>query len=360
MGLFSLKTNSALGAFTTGIEAISTYRKSGSLGAVTGIIGNTIQSRLGGYVEQKINDKLYRLTGDNSLSLGAIKSGLTSLGLFQGSIGNYANASPPIPAHSGYLQNVLDLQQVEWNTDQLWDIKLADANALPSYFQSWLPVIDIEEDAAHVTTRDFQMGPTTITIMEGTHAMSIQIVFLDDHVNSLFNYFTTWMNQNIGGSGGRIVPMGDAYKMLYIKKMSRQKDTVEIRPYKVVPSGTLTFSGKSQGDLSQYVLKLEVIGSPGATRSDLDPSGTATSLLKSAAGLSSTANSAIDRISTGLTTLQNDVSSAYTSAIGAVSSKFDSATSGISQSANNAINSGANQVASGYKSAKTSIGQFFS
>ncbi|QJT70935.1 hypothetical protein GR7B_00137 [Vibrio phage vB_VcorM_GR7B] len=168
-----------------------------------------------------------------------------------------------------FLESIDQLRLVEWNTDHLWDIRLPNIDAnklgeLPSYFQNWLPVIDIEENLATMNTQKFDLYNSNTSIPIGTGEFDMTLIFADDHENKLLTYFKNWINRDILGSNnqGRVTPVFDAARQIWVRKLTRQKINVETRRYWVIPEGSVDFSGKSQSELSQYQVKLVVVGIP--------------------------------------------------------------------------------------------------
>ncbi|QJT71149.1 hypothetical protein GR11A_00112 [Vibrio phage vB_VcorM_GR11A] len=195
----------------------------------------------------------------------------------QGAINAAVNAVRPrsaaestlLPSHQGFLRQIDQLRVLEWNTDHLWDIRFPNIpqnslEKLPAYFQQWLPVLDIDENLATQNVETFNLYNSTTSIPTGTAEFDMTLVFADDVNNSLLGWFANWINYDILGAnrGGRVTPVVDSARQIWVRKLTRQKVEVETRRYWVIPEGNVNFNGKSTSDLSQYQVKLQVVGFP--------------------------------------------------------------------------------------------------
>lgn len=169
--------------------------------------------------------------------------------------------------HDGFLQTIDEVRTIEWNTDHLWDIKLPTIPQnktwlLPKYFKNWVPIIDVDEGLASLDHKVFEFYNTQVFIPESTSEKEIQVMFIDDVHNNFMNWNAKWINEDILGlnNKGRVKPVLDSARQIWIRKLTRQKKEVETRKYWIVPEGKLSFAGKTQADLSQYMITYKIVG----------------------------------------------------------------------------------------------------
>ena len=168
-----------------------------------------------------------------------------------------------------FLRDITMLRKVEWSKSYLWDVLLDGSNngspSPPAPFDDWFPAVDITENSANLDSHIQEAYMTILKFPLKSNTRSINLTFVDDINNTLYNYFKTWINRDILNLNSRnfhVSVLEDAARIIHIQKLGadRQLLTGQLTSYLVYPEGSLNFTGSSESTLHTYQVELVVVG----------------------------------------------------------------------------------------------------
>jgi len=223
------------------------------------------------------------------------------------------------------LNNIDQIRSVEWSRRYLWDISfeevagglveavtqkvgdialgklegiadqlLGKEGAIPSAGSNfeWYPITKFSDEETSITHFEAPGTYYNHPVPKGSKILGINITFVDDIHNSMFNWCKAWMNpftevegntilEKAVGAGltdkGRsslnvvtndkgideitdksrcIKTISEVSKIIVVSKLDNQLNSITTNRYVVIPDGTLSFVGDSDDGLHTYDLKM--------------------------------------------------------------------------------------------------------
>ena len=177
------------------------------------------------------------------------------------------------------FKGIESLRSVEWSNPILWDFMfLNTAGEYLAPFDEWFPSPDIEVDEASLESHTIQGAMRQYKIPIGFGLRTIKLTFFDDANHTLKNFFSVWINTEIGNEELFVSTLESAVKQCVVRKFSPDGTIIENSVYYVYPEGTLMWHGESDPKGPHtYVVTLIIAGESsgvsGVSKSDAEAVG---------------------------------------------------------------------------------------
>lgn len=161
-----------------------------------------------------------------------------------------------------FIRNMDQIRTVEWGSSHLWNVKFMDGPS-PD-FSDWFPALDVNENYGTVVNHQFQGTYTNYSMPKESQEFLIQLTWIDNVADDLLNWMEKWINQIIfvqKGNGLYTEVLYSCSKTLIVEKLTKQRETLSINTYHVVPDGNIDYQGTATSGLKTYSVTFKVVGS---------------------------------------------------------------------------------------------------
>jgi hypothetical protein len=164
------------------------------------------------------------------------------------------------------------LRNVEWGKKYLWSVRFMDEKP-PAPFNEFFPATDITIPEAILENYIIEFGQDSFKIPHKTNAKDLSITFFDDSKRTLLTWFKNWVEIDILNNGqyvscllddhlrtvglGRVKPVREIEVFLMDNSNEKIKETKAV--YKIIPEGTIEWSGSSASEIPMYTVNFSVV-----------------------------------------------------------------------------------------------------
>ena len=179
-----------------------------------------------------------------------------------------------------------NLRFTEWGKKYLWDVKFDIASRTVrdelGKFKDFFPASDVEVLTANIDSLPFDLHLSAFKIPQKSEIKDITLTFYDDEANTLFRWFSDWMNLDILNNGNFISALNDDHRIseiepgltdsfgsdrevwpiraMQIRRLDSMMKPISQNTYLVYPEGQLTYNGSSASEAVIYTLKFIILG----------------------------------------------------------------------------------------------------
>ena len=160
------------------------------------------------------------------------------------------------------------LTNITWGSNHLWDIKFPDA---PEPFNKWFPAIGVEENVYTLEEYTWSSYLTDFTIPKNSTHFTLSITALDDINNTLMNWITHWVNNEILNAVpaneddyGKISPLSKSVKLVELVRLNQQQEPTYRANYWVFPYGEHNWVGENEAGVPNRSYTFNIAGTESA------------------------------------------------------------------------------------------------
>lgn len=157
-----------------------------------------------------------------------------------------------------FLKNIVELRQVTWARNYLWDIKFRDSE-LREPFNEWFPAKDVEEPIYGMESYDFIVFNQSFQVPKSKTQLAMSITFYDNDDQMLLHWLEKWV-ASIHNSDGTVSTLSEIVKQVWIKRLKADRTELKTDLYTVFPTGELTYPHASESTPTTHTLALAVVG----------------------------------------------------------------------------------------------------
>lgn len=158
-----------------------------------------------------------------------------------------------------WLNDIEQLRSIDWGMRNYWDIMISGA---PAPFDSWFPAIDLTEELANVSSKEFEVGNSSFKIPVSSKSRSISLTFADNDQCVLSQWFEVWMSNMVDIENQAVSTLETSKMLMSIIKQDNQGKSIEgsSRTYWVYPEGNLVDHRDGSGGLQTFTISFVIIG----------------------------------------------------------------------------------------------------
>lgn len=151
------------------------------------------------------------------------------------------------------LLTVTELQFVQWDKSNLWDINLDGKSGVKC------PAIQVE--LGFLGGESTTLGDTALSYPKTTVYPTLTITYLDNEWLDFTTYLRDWYKKISKTDNFNITPISDCVKPCIISKLNSMKIPLDTWVLQIYPTGQVTYQGDSDGGMTPtYTVEFVVAG----------------------------------------------------------------------------------------------------
>lgn len=186
-------------------------------------------------------------------------------------------------AVSNFLEGgtgITSIRNLEIDKNFLWAVDFVgggDSLVPPAPFDVFFPASEVNLEIAKIESAEQELGQTSIKYPKRTSAKDFSVTFYDDEKRTLQRWFSDWINLDILNNGQWMSGLEDNHRLISgidsfsnfrrvqptrhirLALLDAWRNNVKIYEYRVVPDGSLNFSGSQASEATTYTVSFSII-----------------------------------------------------------------------------------------------------
>jgi len=170
-----------------------------------------------------------------------------------------------------YYKGLISLRSINWGRNYRYDAQFGDGS-VPSPFQDWFPLTDVEVNEGTVVSTEYKFGQSTYRFPIHANAMDMRMTFNDDEDYTLLQWLKTWYNQIAGSGfvegirGGFVQTLAECARPLTLVRLgpdgepATDPNTMLNVKLWIYPDQAFYWRGSSMPEIPTYPANFQVVG----------------------------------------------------------------------------------------------------